>query len=159
MHTPKYKEHTRQQIVGFTRVMAGAFAIIAGALFYSRGYELDNLIRGLLIGSGLWLIAGAAAPIVLKPLYHAWMWLAYCMNFVMTRVILGALFFAVMLPISILMRIAGRDPLQKKLTEKSMWHRRHPAPRNHFEELYTKEGVPRAEPGSEAQGALRQRAI
>ncbi len=78
-------------------------------------------------GLGLLLILlGLVAPAVLKNLYFVWMALAFVMGFIMTRVILSLLFYLVMTPIGIYLRISGKDLLKLKRdgSEHSYWEKR-----------------------------------
>ncbi|MEK6776199.1 MAG: SxtJ family membrane protein [bacterium] len=83
------------------------FAIITGligALFIWRarqGYPL------LLTLSALFLLMGLVLPVVLKPIYKAWMTLAILMGWVMTRVILTLLFLAVVTPTGVFAKLAS----------------------------------------------------
>lgn len=64
-----------------------------------------------------WVVGGAlalwalAAPQSLKPVYRIWMRFGLIMGGIMNRVILGLVFFVVLLPLGLVMRLTGRDPL------------------------------------------------
>ena len=55
------------------------------------------------------------APTTLKPVYIGWMKFGNVMNWINTRIILGILFYGIFLPIGIVMRVFGKDPMQRKL--------------------------------------------
>lgn len=81
-----------------------------------------------LIAALLWGLA-AWAPVLLRPLHLVWMTFALVLGFFMTRVILFLVFFTLVTPIGLVMRILGRDPLDKG-TDKdaaSWWIRRPPS--------------------------------
>jgi hypothetical protein len=138
MHTPDYAKHTSQELVSFSRVMTVFFTVLAVISAYVQDWQLSTLGITLLSIAGGWLIMGLAAPSILKPLFHGWMWFAYCLNFVMTRVILGVLFYVVMLPIALLMRLVGKDPLTLRTKSDSYWKvRATSTPIDHFEKLYS----------------------
>ena len=83
-----------------------------------------------------WLIAAAAvlAAITttrahwLAPLKHAWMKLGDVLNRVVSPVVLGLIFFAVFTPVAMVMRMAGRDSMQRRFepARKSYWEPRDP---------------------------------
>lgn len=78
---------------------------------------------------GIFLIViGAVFPLALKPFQKAWMTLAVLMGWVMTRVLMTLLFFLAITPISLILRITGRDLLDTKLDvhAKSYWKIRPP---------------------------------
>jgi len=60
-------------------------------------------------------VVGTLAPIVVKPLYYAWMTMALALGFVMTRVLLTIFFFLVLTPVALIFRLLRRDPLNRKL--------------------------------------------
>lgn len=73
-------------------------------------------------GWGIWLAGGGAlliafafiASAFLKPLNLIWMTLAIIMGWFMTRFILGALYYLVLTPIGLFLRISGKDLLHAK---------------------------------------------
>jgi hypothetical protein len=62
-------------------------------------------------------------PKTLKPLQKAWMASALVIGFVMSRLILGILFYLVMTPIGLLMKLFGKDLLDERLEKEkaSYW--------------------------------------
>jgi len=76
---------------------------------------------GLWAGSTHWAIwAGAAAvfaglallgPRLLSPLNHGWHWFGLALHKVVNPVVMGLLFFGVIMPVGLLMRLAGKRPL------------------------------------------------
>ena len=83
---------------------------------------------------------GLLWPQILKPLYVFWMLLANMLSWVNTRIILGVIFYLIFTPIALVMRIAQRDGLQKKINKNasSYWTQR-TAPENikeHFERQF-----------------------
>lgn len=86
------------------------------------------------------IVSGLAFPAPLKPLQKIWMAFAVVMGFVMSRLILTVLFFGVITPISLLMKVMGKDILGERIvkTEPSYWHER-PAiekPKESYENQY-----------------------
>jgi hypothetical protein len=59
----------------------------------------------------LLVIAGLAMPGRLGPLYRAWMGLALLLSKVTTPIFMAIIYFAVITPIGLLLRVFGRDPL------------------------------------------------
>ena len=65
-------------------------------------------------------ILGILRPALLLYLYIAWMKLGHILGWVNSRIILGLVFLIVLIPISIVMKSIGHDPLRtKKFTQKS----------------------------------------
>lgn len=98
-----------------------AFGLSTGGILIA----LFGLLLPWLLGAALprwpWLLGGALAgwallaPASLGPLYRAWMRFGLLMGAIMNPLILGLVFFLVMLPIGALMRLAGKDPLARRL--------------------------------------------
>jgi hypothetical protein len=82
-----------------------------------------------LIFSFTFLLLGLTLPQLLKPIQRTWMSLAIIIGWVVTRLILSALFYLVVTPIGILARIAGKSFLDTKFdrTRESYWIPRSPA--------------------------------
>ena len=59
-------------------------------------------------------IWGIVAPSSVNPLYKVWMRFGLIMNRITTPIILGTVFFLVITPIALIMRLIGRDSLQTK---------------------------------------------
>ena len=95
----------------FGWVVGGVFLLI-GAFFWYLGATWFRI--PLWIGSPL-VVLGTIVPIVLKPVYFAWMSMAAVLGFVMTRVILTVFFFVILTPVGLVFKVIGRDALHRKL--------------------------------------------
>jgi len=69
----------------------------------------------LLISAIVFFSLGFIFPLLLKPVQKLWMSLAILMGWLMTRVIITALFYLVVTPIGILARVCGKDFLNTKI--------------------------------------------
>jgi hypothetical protein len=67
---------------------------------------------------------------ILAPLNRAWTALGTAMHRVMTPLVLGVIFYAVLTPVAFVMRVFGRDALGLKLDPwaKTYWTTREPGP-------------------------------
>lgn len=77
----------------------------------------------------LLIVSGLVFPAVLKPFQKVWMAFAAVMGFMMSRIILTVLFFGVLTPIALVMKVSGKDLLGERIvkSQPSYWHER-PAP-------------------------------
>ena len=102
--------------------------VIAGFLFW-RGKEPFEII---LVSGSVLLVLGLAIPVVLKPIYWIWMILAVILGWIMTRVILSLLFYAVITPIGTFSRLFGNKFLDLKWdkSKDSYWNPRTTNQRN-----------------------------
>lgn len=148
MKNPTIRDEIRQLASGIRELRS--FGWVVGVAFVVFWLILWGPLP-YLIGKGgnfpvLWIIGavlavlGTVAPIVLKPLYYAWMSLALTLGFVMTRVILTIFFFVVLTPVGLVFRIIGRDALARKLDRgaESYWlDKEYPiADRTRFEKFF-----------------------
>jgi multisubunit Na+/H+ antiporter MnhG subunit len=98
------------------------FLIIAGFLYYQEkdSFQLFIYLAGSFSGLGIIL------PIILKPFYMVWMIFAVILGWFMTKVILSLLFYLIITPIGLFLRIIGKDllDLKEKKQQKSYWNMR-----------------------------------
>ena len=87
---------------------------------------LPAMLGGLaIILGGLALVA----PGLLGPVHKVWMGGAHAVGWFNTRVLLGLVYFLIMTPTGVVMRLVGRDPLDRRLRDRpSYWVERKPQP-------------------------------
>lgn len=83
----------------------------------------------IIFSGGLTLLFALLAFIVptsLKTFYLLWMALAFILGFIMTRVILTVLFYIILTPTGLFLRLTGKDLLKLKVNggEVSYWEKR-----------------------------------
>lgn len=77
------------------------------------------------IAGALLMVIGAAAPAALRPLKRAWLLAGHLMGLVASPVVLGILFYLVITPCGLLMRLFGGDALRLRPTgEQTYWSKR-----------------------------------
>jgi len=81
-----------------------------------------------LVAAALFLLVTLVRPGVLHPLNVAWMRLAVALNRIVSPIVMGVMFFGIITPIAVAMRIRGRDALQRRWDSKlgSYWIERDP---------------------------------
>lgn len=109
----------------FGFVFTGIFLIVAGYLWLYDGKPVA--IQAFLVLAAAFLAFTLFMPIALRPLNKAWYKLGLLMGRVVSPIVLGILFFILITPIAIVMRLAGRDPLKlRKQDVQSHWIDRAP---------------------------------
>jgi len=94
---------------------------------YSYWQDLKNFAILASILSFLFLAVTLVAPKVLSPLNRAWYELGMLLGKIVSPIVLGAIFFLMITPISLITRLFGRDELKiKKLSVQSYWVDRSP---------------------------------
>jgi hypothetical protein len=109
----------RRQLVTFGLTMAAALAVLTAVRIWRRG--LDEVAAGALIVAGLFALAAILTPATLAPVYRWWMRLAGILGSINTRVILVLIFFLVVTPLGLLMRLFRRNPLESAGKDGSHW--------------------------------------
>jgi uncharacterized membrane protein YkgB len=105
----------------------GAAFLALGGIAWWRGHHRTALVTATL-GATL-VLAGALVPGRLSGVYHAWMGLAHAISRVTTPVFMGIVYFIVLTPIALVMRLLGYDPLRQRVRVASRWHSREPGRR------------------------------
>jgi hypothetical protein len=117
---------TRRELRQFAYVVGGAFVALA-ALAWWRGHPgRAGLLAAL---GGPLALAGLLAPARLGGVYRAWMGLARAMSRVTTPVLMAVIYFGVLLPTALLLRLRGRRPLTPPRPGATAWVERPPGAR------------------------------
>ncbi len=95
-----------------------AFGVLS-AITAWRGHPTAMYIFGGL-ASAL-LLAGLLIPGHLGPVNRAWMGLALAISKVTTPIFMGVVFFIVIAPAGLLMRLFGRNPIRHRAVNDSYW--------------------------------------
>lgn len=98
-----------KEIRSFAWIVSAALLLIATYQAW-RGAPRWLWITLLAIAAVL-LLGAAVAPSLLRPVYRAWMRLGEVLAWVNTRIILTLVFFLVVTPIGLVMRLFGRSPM------------------------------------------------
>jgi hypothetical protein len=85
-----------------------AFGVLAGIVTW-RGHSTPAVVFASL--SGLLLLAGLIMPGKLGPVYRAWMGFALAISKVTTPIFMGVVYFLVIAPVGLVMRVLGRNPV------------------------------------------------
>ena len=97
-------------------LLTGAIVAILFGLFFpwllERAIPLWPWIVATILGG--W---GLIAPDSLRPVYNGWMKFGLLLSKITTPIILGVVFFVVMLPIGLLMRVFHNDPMARKFDD------------------------------------------
>ena len=117
----KIPELDRKGLREFGLTTGAAIVIIFG-LFFPWILELDWPAWPWLIAAPLWALAVIHPP-WLGLIYRAWMRFGLLASRVMTPLVLGVVFFGMISPMAMIMRLMGKDPMQKALDPKQKSYR------------------------------------
>jgi hypothetical protein len=106
-------------------VLFATVAALVGAWMLWRGYRFAIVAFGI---AALFLLAAHAYPRILRPLNIAWMHLGLLLNRVVSPIVMGVIYFGLFTPIATVMRLRGRDVLQRRFdpARDSYWIDRDP---------------------------------
>ena len=119
----------------FGITLASAFAVVAALTFFHK----NDFYWVFIVLCGAFLFFGLILPAFLKPVQKVWMTLAHMMGWVMTRLILTVLFYLIITPIGLIMKVCGKDILNVKFErdcEETYWLKRIPQPDRNYEKQF-----------------------
>ena len=98
---------------------------LLGGLFWWKSY---NIYVYFFIISPAFLLTGLLRPSLLAPIYTVWMAIAKLLGTLMTKIILILLFYLLITPIGLLLRLFGKDFLTLRFDKKenSYWIKKQP---------------------------------
>lgn len=117
-----------RQLRQFAGIFTVFFPALAAYLHLRHGVALPTCavigIVAVVVGT-----IGLIRPPLIRPVYVAMMALALPIGMVVSTALLGVLFFLVLTPIGIALRLAGKDRIKKRGDPRvgSYWVRRNPA--------------------------------
>ncbi len=102
----------------FGMTMGIAFLVVSSLFLFRQKYS--GAVYSLII-SGVFFITGLALPSFLRPVYIAWMGLAFILGWVNTRIILVVLFYMIFTPVGLFIRLFRIDLLERRKKEGTYW--------------------------------------
>ncbi len=109
---PEIEAPDRRELRRFGITTGGTLGFLFGLLLpwlLSHPFPIWPWIAvGLLGGLAL------ATPIALRPLYGIWMRFGHLIATINTRLILGLIFYLIVTPIGLAMRLLGADPMRRQ---------------------------------------------
>jgi hypothetical protein len=97
----------------FGITMGIAFLVITFLILIKHRYSIMPAI----IISAVFFVMALLLPLVLKPVYIAWMRFAYVLGWINTRLILAIMFYLIFTPIGLALRLLRKDLLERKKGE------------------------------------------
>lgn len=110
----------------FGLVMAVAFVILCAIGWWRHGY-----IRWWMLAvAAAFVLAALIVPAALRPILIAWLKLSEVLNWVVTRTLLTVSFWGMIVPARLILRLRGRDPLERRWQpgQSSYWQDPEPQP-------------------------------
>ncbi len=103
----------RQGLRNFGLMMAGFIALVFGVIIpFFRKHESPAWVWAIAV---FFVAFALVAPNFLNPVYQVWMRFGLALGWVETRIVLGVVFYVMMLPMGVVMRLLGNDPMRREL--------------------------------------------
>ena len=98
------------------------FSIIGLYLFYKGLSRYGSLS---LVVASLFVCIAFIKPALVSPLNKAWMFIGFAMGKIISPLVLGGIFFLLITPLALILKISGRDELKlQKMSVESYWKTR-----------------------------------
>lgn len=104
-------------------ITTGAIVVILFAIFFPWIFDAEAMPVWPWIVAGLLWLPALFIPGSLQPVYATWMRIGHAIGWVNTRIILGLVFYVLVLPMGLIMRIFGKDPMARKFDQSTASYR------------------------------------
>gem|GEM_PF-332640 len=111
----------------FGLLFGAVFALLAGYGWLFKGWSLA-VVLSLVAVAVAFVLLGFVAPKVLRPLNWLWFQLGQLLGKIVSPIVLGAIFYLLLTPVSLVTRLFGRDELRlkRKASQTTYWLDRAP---------------------------------
>lgn len=109
------QQKSAKELRKFGFIMFGFFAIIAGVLFWKH----QSTWQYLGVFSALFLLIGIFFPYLLNPIEKGWIAFGEKVSTIVSIIVLFFTFYLAITPMALIMRLIGKDPLNKKIDKNS----------------------------------------
>jgi hypothetical protein len=131
----EHMEVTKKTLRQFGLMVGGIFLFIG---LWPLVWRQEEMRIWVVVPGALLAAAGLVLPGVLKHVYQGWMWVGHVMGWVNTRIILGILFYGVVTPMGVIMKLTGRDPMRRTFEPDAQTYRVmcQPRPASHMKNMF-----------------------
>ncbi len=117
----QHGEAKNKELRNFGLIMAAFFGIVLGLLPVL--IKKSDLRLWTVITATAFLVPSLVYPRALKWLYQGWMVIGLVLGWIQTRIILSIIFFLLVTPIAVFMRLTGKDILKMKWDKSAKTYR------------------------------------
>lgn len=104
-------------------ITTGAIIVVLFAIFFPWVFDAAAMPIWPWIVAGLLWVPALLVPNSLQPVYTTWMRIGHAIGWVNTRIILGLVFYILVLPMGLIMRLFGKDPMVRKYDKSASSYR------------------------------------
>jgi O-antigen/teichoic acid export membrane protein len=123
------------QLRSFGLIVGGVFAFLG---LWPQVYHGSSPRLWALTVAVMLILPALIFPSSLRPFYQGWMKVGQLLGWINTRIILGVIFYLLFFPVGLIMRLFGRDPMNRKFDSDATTYRvtRQPRPGSHMKHQY-----------------------
>lgn len=115
---------SKKELRTFSLCAVAFLAIVAWIVWRKTGSApaaIGIFAAGIAVG-----LLGMTIPQALKPVFVGLMIVNYPIGWVVTHIVMAFIFYCVVTPVGVIMRLSGRDPMERAFdrTAKTYWKRR-----------------------------------
>jgi len=111
----------RKGLREFGLMMAGFLGVIFGVIIpLVRRHESPPWIWAI---ASFFVAFALIAPNLLNPVYQVWMRFGLALGWVETRIVLGLIFYLMIFPMGLVMRLMSNDPMRRELQKREPSYR------------------------------------
>jgi Saxitoxin biosynthesis operon protein SxtJ len=109
-----------RQLRSFGLIVGGGFVVVALApvVIHGKNPRIWVLILALSLSA-----VALIFPPVLRPFYRVWMAIGEALGWLNTRILLIALYYIAIVPIGMIIRATGNDPMRRKFERGALTYR------------------------------------
>jgi hypothetical protein len=112
------RDPTPRQVRQFAMLLLPGFcALLAGLALYR--FDTWPVAIALAAGGAASLTLGLLRPRWMRLVFLGWMWAAFPIGWAVSHALMAVMYFGVITPIGLAMRLAGRDPLARSFDRKA----------------------------------------
>ena len=103
-------------------LVTGGIIMVLFGLFFPWLLEV-SIPRWPWVLGGVLGVWGLVHPTSLRPVYTNWMKFGLLLSKITTPIVMGIVFYGVIFPMGLIMKLVGKDPMQRKLDEAQATYR------------------------------------
>jgi hypothetical protein len=101
------------------RIVFLIFSAIFGVIAWRHYPSIESYVLSGI--SFVLLPIVAFAPTILRPVFKLWLKIAHAVGWFNTQILLSIVFILIFIPIGLMMRLLGKDPMKRKMQEKGTY--------------------------------------
>ena len=120
------KDFTQRELMWFGPLFA-LFVGIIGWIIYSR-FDSPSVAKGIWVAAAVIIVLYYLIPPIRRPVYRGWIYSVVPIGWVISHVLLAAIYYLLFTPVAFIMRLCGYDPMSRKFddSQSTYWVQREP---------------------------------